>query len=147
MIYAGVDIAKADHVVGAVGETGDEVAKPMPFKNSKEGFERCVAWAREGIAETQDDVVIGMEATGHYWQACFLVPDVLRIPRRRHKPDAGEGGAQAQEPLEGQERPHRQRRHRRDAANRELRRDRARHRRAAVAEDPSRATGSRSKSR
>lgn len=70
MIYAGVDIAKADHVVGAVGETGDEVAKPMPFKNSKEGFERCVAWL-EGVAETQDDVVIGMEATGHYWQACF----------------------------------------------------------------------------
>lgn len=70
MIYAGVDIAKADHVIGAVGETGEEAAKPMPFKNSKEGFERCVAWL-EGVAETQDEVVVGMEATGHYWQACF----------------------------------------------------------------------------
>lgn len=70
MIYAGVDIAKADHVIGAIGETGGGVAKPMPFKNSKEGFERCVAWL-EGVAETQDDVVIGMEATSHYWQACF----------------------------------------------------------------------------
>ena len=70
MIYAGVDIAKVDHVIGAIGETGEEVAKPMPFKNSKEGFERCIAWL-EGVAETQDEVVIGMEATGHYWQACF----------------------------------------------------------------------------
>lgn len=70
MIYAGVDIAKADHVIGAIDERGDEVAKPMPFKNSKEGFEKCVAWL-EGIAETPEDVVIGMEATGHYWQACF----------------------------------------------------------------------------
>lgn len=70
MIYAGVDIAKADHVIGAVGESGEEVAKPMPFKNSKEGFERCAAWL-EGVAESQDGVVIGMEATGHYWQACF----------------------------------------------------------------------------
>lgn len=70
MIYAGVDIAKADHVIGAIGETGEAIAKPMPFKNSKEGFERCVAWL-EGVAESQDDVVIGMEATGHYWQACF----------------------------------------------------------------------------
>lgn len=70
MIYAGVDIAKAGHVIGAIDEAGEEVAKPTPFKNSKEGFERCAAWL-EGVAESPDDVVIGMEATGHYWQACF----------------------------------------------------------------------------
>lgn len=70
MIFAGVDIAKADHVIGAIDESGDEVARPMPFKNSKEGFEKCIAWL-EGVAEAQGDVVVGMEATGHYWQACF----------------------------------------------------------------------------
>ena len=70
MIFAGVDIAKMDHVIGAVDETGAEVARPMPFKNSEAGFERCVAWL-ESVAESADDVFVGMEATGHYWMACF----------------------------------------------------------------------------
>lgn len=71
MIYAGVDIAKMDHVIGAVDETGAEVAKPMGFKNSGAGFERCVAWL-ESVAESEDGVFVGMEATGHYWMACFV---------------------------------------------------------------------------
>ena len=70
MIYAGVDIAKMDHVIGAVDEAGAEVAKPMSFKNSELGFERCIAWL-ESVAEGEDDVFVGMEATGHYWMACF----------------------------------------------------------------------------
>ena len=70
MIYAGVDIAKMDHVIGAVDETGAEVARPMPFKNSEAGFDRCVAWL-ESVAESEDGVFVGMEATGHYWMACF----------------------------------------------------------------------------
>ena len=70
MIYAGVDIAKMDHVIGAVDEAGAEVAKPMGFKNSEAGFERCIAWL-ESVAESEDEVFVGMEATGHYWRACF----------------------------------------------------------------------------
>ena len=70
MIYAGVDIAKTDHVIGAVDEAGAEVAGPMGFKNDEAGFERCVAWL-ESVAESEDDVFVGMEATGHYWMACF----------------------------------------------------------------------------
>lgn len=70
MIYAGVDIAKTDHVIGAVDEAGAEVAKPMGFRNTEAGFERCVAWL-ESVAESEDEVFVGMEATGHYWRACF----------------------------------------------------------------------------
>ena len=70
MIYAGVDIAKMDHVIGAVDETGAEAARPMAFKNTEAGFERCVAWL-ESVAESEEDVFVGMEATGHYWMACF----------------------------------------------------------------------------
>lgn len=70
MIYAGVDIAKVDHVIGAVDETGAEAARPIKFKNSEAGFERCIAWL-ESVAESEDDVFVGMEATGHYWKACF----------------------------------------------------------------------------
>ena len=70
MIYAGIDIAKSEHVVSAVDGAGEQVAKPMPFRNSEDGFERCVAWL-EGVAEDPSGVVVGMEATGHYWMACF----------------------------------------------------------------------------
>ena len=70
MIYAGVDIAKMDHVIGAVDETGAEAARPMKFKNGEAGFERCIAWL-ESVAESEDGVFVGMEATGHYWKACF----------------------------------------------------------------------------
>lgn len=70
MIYAGVDIAKMDHVIGAVNERGAELCKPMSFKNNEEGFERAVAWL-EGLAENPSDVVVGMEATGNYWMACY----------------------------------------------------------------------------
>lgn len=70
MIYAGVDIAKTDHVIGAVDERGAEVCRPLPFKNTEAGLERAVAWL-EGLAGSPSDVVVGMEATGHYWMACF----------------------------------------------------------------------------
>ena len=65
MIFAGVDIAKVDHVVAAIDERGEAVAKPMPFKNSGTGFERCVAYL-EGLALDNAGVFVGMEATGHY---------------------------------------------------------------------------------
>lgn len=70
MIYAGVDIAKDDHVIDAIDDSGDEVCKPLSFNNSEAGFERCAAWL-EGVAEGPEGVVIAMEATGHYWMACY----------------------------------------------------------------------------
>ena len=70
MVYAGVDVAKADHVMGAVDERGSEVSRPMGFKNSAAGFERCEAWL-EGVAGEPSDVLVVMEATGHYWMALY----------------------------------------------------------------------------
>ena len=80
MIYAGVDVAKADHVIGAVDERGSEVCGPMGFKNSAAGFERCEAWL-EGVAGEPSDALVGMEATGHYWMAlyAFLVSRGYRV--------------------------------------------------------------------
>ncbi len=70
MIYTGVDIAKMDHVACAVDEAGTGLTRPMPFKNTEAGFEKLVAWL-EGVAEGPEGVFVGMEATGHYWMACF----------------------------------------------------------------------------
>lgn len=70
MIFAGAGVAKTGHVAGAVDESGEEVCRPMPFKNTEAGFERCAAWL-ESVAESQDDVFVGMEAAGHYLMAPF----------------------------------------------------------------------------
>ena len=70
MVYVGVDIAKADHVVGAVDGLGERVCRPMSFKNSEAGFERLEAWL-EGVAGEGNGALVGMEATGHYWMACY----------------------------------------------------------------------------
>lgn len=70
MIYAGVDIAKVNHVIAAVDERGEELGRAMDFKNSSAGFERAISWL-EGVAEEPRDVIVGMEATGHYWMACY----------------------------------------------------------------------------
>lgn len=93
MLYVGVDIAKREHVIGAVDEHGRPVCKPMAFRNSGEGFEKCVCWL-EGIAGDAGDVLVAMEATGHYWmalfshlvaagyQACVINPVQVRAVRR-----------------------------------------------------------------
>lgn len=70
MVYVGIDIAKEDHVACAVGENGERLAKPLPFKNTEAGFERLLCWL-EGLAEEPSGAFCGMEATGHYWMACF----------------------------------------------------------------------------
>lgn len=70
MIYAGIDIAKNDHVIGAVDERGKDAAKPMKFANSTAGFDRCAAYL-DGLSESKSDLIVGMEATGHYWLPLF----------------------------------------------------------------------------
>lgn len=70
MVFVGVDIAKTDHVACAVDETGDKLTRPLAFKNSEAGFDKLAAWL-EGVAEEPSEVHVAMEATGHYWMACF----------------------------------------------------------------------------
>lgn len=70
MFYAGIDIAKCDHVIGATDEQGKTVCKPMQFDNSTSGFDRCVTYL-EGLSGSKSELVVGMEATGHYWLPLF----------------------------------------------------------------------------
>lgn len=135
MIYAGVDIAKVDHVIGAVDERGSEVCGPMGFKNSAAGFERCEAWL-EGVAASPADVLVGMEATGRYWMALYAFLASRGYAVAVNRPAAGARGAQVQGPGRRQERPRRRRPHRRGDAHRPVRPHAARDRRRAVPEDP-----------
>ena len=67
-LTVGIDIGKYHHV--AVGLAGDgRFTKPMKLPNTREGYEqlllRIMAWKKEYGA---DEVLVGMESTGHYWE-------------------------------------------------------------------------------
>jgi len=66
MFYAGIDIAKNKHEASVIDADGKALFDSISFSNTKSGCEKLLAlFERLGI--TKDDVLIGMEATGHYW--------------------------------------------------------------------------------
>ena len=66
MFYCGIDIAKQKHEACIIDSEGDALGESLPFDNSANGCDKLVArLVKLGI--DQSDLVIGMEATGHYW--------------------------------------------------------------------------------
>jgi transposase len=68
MRYAGIDIGSERHVVAIVGESGEVVLPATNFGEDWDGY----AWLLARLGEPSD-VLVGMEATGHYWQNLFAV--------------------------------------------------------------------------
>lgn len=67
MIYIGIDIAKVNHFAAVVNlTTGEVLVKPFAFKNTAEGFNRLLN-AFPNVPK--DQLLVGMEATGHYMNA------------------------------------------------------------------------------
>jgi transposase len=67
-LIVGVDIAKHKHVARGVDDRGRELAKPLTFTNTQEGFEQLLFWIK-GMQKQQgkQEVLVGVEPTGHYW--------------------------------------------------------------------------------
>lgn len=63
MKFLGIDIGSESHAVGAVDEAGDVILQKKMFRQDAAGFERLAGWLGEPA-----DVLVGLEATGHYWQ-------------------------------------------------------------------------------
>jgi transposase len=68
MRFAGIDIGAEHHVVAVVDETGAVVHKPFRFAEDADGYERV-----RSILGSPEDLLVAMEATGHYWQNLFAV--------------------------------------------------------------------------
>ena len=68
MRFAGIDIGAEQHVVAIVDETGALVTKATTFAEDAVGYERA-----RGVLGDPKDVLVAMEATGHYWQNLFAV--------------------------------------------------------------------------
>lgn len=62
----GIDIASEVHVVAGLGEEDEVLLRPTKFEETGPGHDRLL----ELLGETSDVLVV-MEATGHYWQNVF----------------------------------------------------------------------------
>lgn len=63
MRYAGIDIASEQHCVAIMDAEQQLLLKPTTFTEDSEGYEKLVS-----LLGTPDDLVIVIEATGHYWK-------------------------------------------------------------------------------
>jgi transposase len=66
MRFAGIDIASETHVVAVVGVEGEVALKPTPFTEDAMGYQKVL-----GLLDPPGEVLIAMEATGHYWKNLF----------------------------------------------------------------------------
>jgi transposase len=86
MRYAGIDIGAEQHVVATVDDEETVLTRPTRFAEDRAGYERL----REVLGEPSE-VLVAMEATGHYWQNlyAFLASEgyqvVLVNPLRTHR--------------------------------------------------------------
>jgi transposase len=68
MRFAGIDIASETHVVAIVGADGATEMKSTPFAEDAAGYEKLLA-----LLGAPREVLVAMEATGHYWKNLFAV--------------------------------------------------------------------------
>lgn len=68
MRFAGIDIASQTHVLAIVNAEGTVELKATAFTEDVAGYERVLA-----LLGTPNEVLIAMEATGHYWKNLFAV--------------------------------------------------------------------------
>lgn len=67
-LIVGIDIAKEFHVARAQDIRGIEFGKSIKFNNSLSGYLEFESWINEiKVVEEKEQVIIGMEPTGHYW--------------------------------------------------------------------------------
>ena len=66
MRFAGIDIASETHVLAIVTTAGAVELKATPFGEDAAGYQKALS-----LLGTPGEVLIAMEATGHYWKNLF----------------------------------------------------------------------------
>jgi transposase len=67
MFFCGIDVAKHTHAVLVLDGAGQVVQPAFSVDNRRDAFERLAST----LATLSEPVLIGMEATGHYWLALY----------------------------------------------------------------------------
>ena len=70
MFYVGIDIAKKNHEASIINSKGELLDKSISFSNSQAGCTKLVSLFGKFEADSSN-VIIGMEATGHYWVSLY----------------------------------------------------------------------------
>lgn len=70
MFYCGIDIAKYKHEASVIDTNGKSLLDSISFANDKQGCEKIIAVFQK-FEISPADVIIGMEATGHYWLSVY----------------------------------------------------------------------------
>jgi transposase len=81
-LIIGIDIAKEKHVARAQDFRGIEYGKALNFTNNNKGFIELYNWIKKLCAEHgKNNVIVGMEPTGHYWfcLAKFLTHNRIKV--------------------------------------------------------------------
>lgn len=70
MFYVGIDIAKVNHQACIIDNFGNVIEESFSFTNTISGGEKLITkLVKNNIMK--DNVLIGMEATGHYWLSVY----------------------------------------------------------------------------
>ena len=69
MFYCGIDVAKRKHAVVVLNDHGQTHQPVFTIQNTREGLDFLV----EALQRVGDDVMVGLEATGHYWLSLYDV--------------------------------------------------------------------------
>ena len=70
MLYVGIDVAKRSHEVVLLDDTGETRGKAFSIPNSHAGLSRLIGRVEQANPE-QQRVVLGLEATSHYWLGLY----------------------------------------------------------------------------
>jgi transposase len=70
MLICGIDIAKNNHEASLVDESGKLLSKSLRFSNDSSGAATLLDYLSK-LNPDNGEIVIGMEATGHYWLALY----------------------------------------------------------------------------
>lgn len=67
MYYCGIDVAKRKHVIALLDEKGQLMKRPFTIENTRAGFDQLL----QALTTLDGPILIGLEATGHYWWALY----------------------------------------------------------------------------
>jgi transposase len=70
MYYCGIDIAKRKHEASVIEQSGRAISKSFSLENSADGAAKLFKFFKDNNI-AKNSVIIGMEATGHYWLALY----------------------------------------------------------------------------
>ena len=76
MHYCGIDVAKRKHSAMVLNEKAETMQQNFTFKNDRDGFDKLLSL----LKPFSGDLVVALEATGHYWLSLYECLSTANYP-------------------------------------------------------------------